>query len=104
MRGVSSSIGCGRGISRSPAPSDPTACGDAAAAIATYRELLAGHPDITVARNNLALALARDNQLDAALAEIRLALSENQDTGLQAELQDTEASILRLIGDGPAMR
>ena len=77
--------------------------GDAAAAIATYRDLLAGQPDLTVARNNLALALARDDQLDAALEEIRLALADNHDAALQAELQDTEASILRLIG-GPAER
>jgi Flp pilus assembly protein TadD len=67
--------------------------GDFSAAVSTYSELLAQYPDLVVARNNLALALASLGQFDAADREIERALADNTDEKLVAELLDTQESI-----------
>lgn len=91
-------------------PDDPTAlfglgnvelnAGDFAGAAASYRTLLDANSEVTVARNNLALALAELGQEQEALREIERALEENGDPLLQVELEDTRAAILagRRIG------
>jgi hypothetical protein len=70
-----------------------TARGETAAAISTYSKLLSQYPDLVVARNNLALALAKLEQFDAAEQEIERALLDNTDENLVAELLDTQESI-----------
>jgi tetratricopeptide (TPR) repeat protein len=69
--------------------------GDYPAAEEAYRDLLEREPDMIVARNNLALALAEQGRYDAALREIGIALSGNSDAALERELRDTEATIRR---------
>ena len=68
---------------------------DFRAAEATYRELLLRDPDLSAARNNLALVLAEQGNQEAAMTEIRSALSENRDPVLEDQLRDTEAKIRR---------
>lgn len=65
------------------------------AAEATYRSLLRIDPEILVARNNLALALAEQQEFDAALDEISVAREQNRDPALESELIDTESLIRR---------
>ena len=60
-----------------------------------YVETLALAPDLTVASNNLALALAEQGEYDAALREIGIALAANHDAALERELGDTAAAIRR---------
>jgi hypothetical protein len=58
----------------------------------TYRALLASHPDMHAARNNLAYVLAEQGKLSEALDEIRTILEAvDQDDPLRAEY---EASLL----------
>ena len=65
------------------------------AAEAAYRDLLERAPELTAARNNLALALAAQERYDAALEQIEFALSNDPEPGLRKELRDTEATIRR---------
>ena len=84
-------------------PGDPTAlfglastklnAGDFDGAVDRYRSLLDKHPGITVARNNLAIALAELGRQEEALREIEHALRENEDPLLREELEDTRAMI-----------
>jgi len=69
--------------------------GDYEAAEDVYRDLLEREPDLVVARNNLALALAGQGDYDIALQEIGIALSGNRDAAVERELRDTEATIRR---------
>ncbi len=66
---------------------------DYRAAEAAYRDLLEHDPTLIAARNNLALALAEQGEYDAAMREIGIALSENRDAAVEAELRDTEAMV-----------
>ncbi|HSM32441.1 MAG TPA: PA2778 family cysteine peptidase, partial [Woeseiaceae bacterium] len=66
-----------------------------AAAEAAYRDLLERQPGLPAARNNLALALAGQEKYDAALREISVALSGNDDEAVERELSDTKATIRR---------
>ena len=66
-----------------------------AAAEAAYRDLLERQPGLPAARNNLALALAGQEKYDAALREISVALSGNDDEAVERELRDTKATIRR---------
>jgi len=67
--------------------------GNAAEAETLYRALLAQDERQVVARNNLALALARQAKFEQALAAIEAALADNDDPALEAELLDTRATI-----------
>ena len=69
---------------------------DHAGAESAYRKLLAIDPQLTVARNNLALALARQQRYDAALREIDTALAHNDDAGLEQIFLETKAEILAM--------
>ena len=64
-----------------------------------YRRLLARDDQLLVARNNLALALARQQEFDAALAEISIALAQNSDATLGSELEHTQAMIKKMQAD-----
>jgi len=64
-----------------------------------YRRLLARDDRLLVARNNLALALAQQQEFDAALAEISIALAQNSDAALLSELEDTQDIIKRMRAD-----
>ena len=64
-----------------------------------YRRLLARDDRLLVARNNLALALAQQQEFDAALAEISIALAQNSDAALLSELEDTKEIIERMRAD-----
>jgi tetratricopeptide (TPR) repeat protein len=66
---------------------------DYSGAVSAYENLLALYPDLVVARNNLALALARLGQYDAADQEFERALRDNADEKLAAELLDSQESI-----------
>ena len=66
---------------------------DYRAAEAAYRDLLEHDPTLIAARNNLALALAEQGEYDAAMREISIALSENRDAAVEAELRDTETMV-----------
>lgn len=65
------------------------------AAEEAYRDLLERDGGAVAIRNNLALALAEQGRYDAALQEIDVALSATDDSALQRELRDTEATIRR---------
>jgi tetratricopeptide (TPR) repeat protein len=65
------------------------------AAEEAYRDLLERDGGAVAVRNNLALALAEQGRYDAALQEIDVALSATDDSALQRELRDTEATIRR---------
>ena len=73
--------------------------GDYRAAEDTYRRLLEMRPGMTVARNNLAMVLARRGALAEAAAEISAAIAQNEDPGLCTELLDTQATIKRMKDD-----
>ena len=64
-----------------------------------YRRLLARDDRLLVARNNLALALARQQEFDAALAEISIALAQNSDAALGSELEHTQEMIKKMQAD-----
>ena len=71
------------------------ALGENRAAEQVYRDLLLRDPTAIAARNNLALALAGLGQYDDALREIGIAIADNRDTVLEAELRNTESMIRR---------
>lgn len=73
--------------------------GNAADAEALYRELLARDERQVAARNNLAMALARQGRYDEGLAEIDRALAGVPEGVLAAELEDTRAQILAMRRD-----
>lgn len=73
---------------------------DYRAAEDAYRDLLERDGAAVAARNNLALALAEQGRYDAALQEIGIALSETDDSALEQELTDTEATIQRRKAGG----
>lgn len=62
-----------------------------------YRQLITLDPAFTVARNNLALALARQRRFDEAIGEIGHALSFHNDAELDDILLDTRAEVLSMI-------
>jgi tetratricopeptide (TPR) repeat protein len=68
---------------------------DYRAAERAYRDLLDSDGSLVAARNNLALALAEQGEFDAAMHEIGVALSQNRDADLDAELRDSETTIRR---------
>ena len=70
------------------------AAGEPVEAERLYRELLAADSRQTVARNNLAMALAAQGRYAEALAEIDGAILSNGEPRLEAELADTRATIL----------
>ena len=59
-----------------------------------YRQLLSKDGSLVVARNNLALALARQGHIDEALAEIDRAIADTADPQLETELLDSRREIL----------
>lgn len=59
-----------------------------------YRQLLSSDGSLLVARNNLALALARQGLVDEALIEIDSAIADAEDPRLRTELLDTRREIL----------
>ena len=59
-----------------------------------YRQLLSKNESLVVARNNLALALAGQGNVDEALAEIDRAIADTADPQLESELLDTRREIL----------
>lgn len=60
-----------------------------------YRQLLSSDDSIIAARNNLALALARQGLADEALIEIDKAIAGAEDPQLKIELLDTRREILQ---------
>lgn len=70
--------------------------GELPAAEAHYRDLLAMAPGLVVARNNLALALARQQRFAEALHTIDEAREINQDPVLETVLSETRVEILEL--------
>ena len=75
------------------------ASGQFAEAEEFYRRLLARDDRLLVARNNLALALAQQQEFDAALAEISIALAQNSDAALVSELEHTQETIKKMQSD-----
>ena len=69
------------------------AAGDNVAAEGYFRKMLESDPTSVVARNNLAMALARQARYQDALQEIQRALQSNSDPALEPELRHTEAVI-----------
>jgi len=69
------------------------AVGENAVAEGHYRALLQQDPGSVAARNNLAIALARQARFDEAKNEIASALDKNDDPALEKELRDTEALV-----------
>jgi tetratricopeptide (TPR) repeat protein len=70
------------------------AAGDAAEAESLFRRLLDAEPRHAAARNNLAHALTAQGQTDAAIAELRIALSQPDLTeSLRRELEDSLSGI-----------
>ena len=67
-----------------------------AAAEDIYRRLLARDDRLLVARNNLALVLAQQQEFDAALAQISIALAQNSDAALESELEHTQMMIKKM--------
>ncbi len=60
-----------------------------------YRDLLAAHPKLTVARNNLAVALQHQSRFDEALIEIGRAIEQAGESALIEELLNTRQEIER---------
>lgn len=74
--------------------------GDYELATRRYRELLRRDGSLAAVRNNLALALARRGDVEAALAEVERAIEEVEDDGLRAEFEATRQEILGLEAAG----
>ena len=72
------------------------ALGDNEGATRSFEDLIDADPSLIVARNNLAMALAREEQFDAALEEIDYALRLNDDDTLRGILQGTRTEILSM--------
>ena len=70
--------------------------GDFPAAEAQYRELILMAPELIVAYNNLALALARQQRLAEALQTIDRAQQSNDDPSLEPVLSETRREILAM--------
>lgn len=68
-------------------------------AMRLYRQLLSSNESLLAARNNLALALARQGRVDEALIEIDRAITDAEDPQLEAELLDTRREILDRIAE-----
>ena len=69
------------------------AAGNNAAAETYYRALIGAHTKSAAARNNLAIAVARQGRFEEAMKEISLALDRNSDPALEDELLDTKGMI-----------
>jgi hypothetical protein len=69
------------------------AAGNNAAAEQYFRAILERNPASAVARNNLAIALARQSRFADARNEIATATDDNDDPALESELEDTAALI-----------
>ena len=67
--------------------------GDNASAETYFRAVLEQDPGSIAARNNLAIALARQSRFADARSEIAAALDNNADPALEMELRDTAALI-----------
>jgi hypothetical protein len=67
---------------------------DVEGAAHSYRELLAINPGLAVARNNLAMALARQQRFDEALEEIERALALDPGDSVEAILLETRSEIV----------
>jgi hypothetical protein len=77
--------------------------GDAARAVALYRDLLAANPGHNAARNNLANALAARGCYAAGLDEARRALAGADPEGaLTSAIRDTVAELERALAADPA--
>lgn len=63
----------------------------------SYRELLAIDPGLAVARNNLAMTLARQQRFDDALEQIDRALALDHDDAVGAILLETRSEILAMV-------
>jgi tetratricopeptide (TPR) repeat protein len=74
--------------------------GEFPAAEAQYREVLAMAPGLVVARNNLALAIARQQRLAEALRTIDEARKINEDPVLETALSETREEILAMMPTG----
>jgi len=72
------------------------ASGDNETAEELFRAILEQQPGSVVARNNLAMALARQARFDEARSEIAEALDINDNPALGKELEDTAALVERL--------
>ena len=70
--------------------------GDNLAAEAFFRRMLEAEPSSAAARNNLAMALARQARYEEALREIGIALQANRDPALDRELQHTKTLITNM--------
>lgn len=68
-----------------------------------YLETLALAPGLTVARNNLALAQARQGRFADALATLDSAQQENEDRVLEPLLSQTREEILAMMRNAPAI-
>ena len=60
---------------------------------AIYRELIAEHPDLVVARNNLAMTLHKQGRNREAMREIEVALEQADSPALIEELLDSKTQI-----------
>ena len=72
------------------------ALNDVEGATHSYEELLAINPRLPVVRNNLAMALARQQRFDEALEEIDRALALDHDDVVEAVLLETRSEILAM--------
>ena len=66
---------------------------DVEGAAQSYKELLAINPRLAVVRNNLAMALARQQRFDEALEEIDHALAQDHEEAVEAILLETRSEI-----------
>lgn len=69
------------------------AAGDNVSAEGYFRAMLESDPVSPAARNNLAMALARQGRYEEALRQIATALKDNSDPALENELRHTETVI-----------
>lgn len=72
------------------------AAGDNISAETYFRTMLESNPGAVAARNNLAMALARQHRFEEARHEITTALNDAADPQLERELRDTEAFIAKM--------
>ena len=70
--------------------------GDYPGAQQSYEKLIRIDPQLTIAHNNLALALARQEHFDAALSQIGHALQMNANDALEPVLRETRAEIMAM--------